>query len=174
MKFKIFFNSGFLIGWDYWNPRRTGSFLSARTTYKHLAIAVHSLFGWSSAILYAVLAHHSIYQYHQSVINWRMNKTPSNIWSEITPMLKEFQQLDSFARLLIKDFAPILFVLCFSSWISCLTASYFMILSFFDGRLLYLVLTWDTFQIVESICRLVLLCWTTDQLVHASVNDVLK
>lgn len=172
MKFKIFFNSGFLIGWDY-----IGILAGPALSYR-----IEQAFGYSgslfvrlsSAFLYVTLARHSIYQYHELVLKRREKRTTLNSWTEITSMLNEFQQLDSSARFLIKDFASILFVLCFSSWISCLTASYFMILSFFDVRLLYLVLTWDTFQILESISRLVLLCCTTDHLVQTPVNIFLS
>ncbi len=170
--FKIFFNSGFLIIWDYWNPTNTPSnILTVRTVYKHLGIVSHSVFGWSCACLYIVLARHLVFYYRESVMKgWK--RTASDNENDILLMLIEFHKLDSFARLLIKDFAPILLVLCCSSLFSCLTASYFMILSYFDGKLIYLAYTWDTFQIIEGFGRLILICWTTDQLVQTPVQIV--
>ena len=99
-------------------------------------------------------------------------KTTFDNGNEMLSMLNKFHKLDSFARLLIKDFAPILLFLCCSSLFSCLTASYFMILSYFDGKLIYLAYTWDTFQIIEGFGRIILICWTTDQLVQTPVQIV--
>lgn len=159
-----------MIVWDYWNPTNTRSnILTTRTLYKHLGIVSHSVFGWSCACLYVILGRHLVNYYHKTVVKgW--NRTSSYNGDKILLLLTEFHKLDYFARLLIKDFAPILLVLCCSSLFSCLTASYFMILSYFDGKLVCLAYTWDIFQIIESFGRLILICWTTDQLVQTPVQ----
>jgi len=130
--------------------------VSTRYTEKIIGYTLYSFFTWSSIALYLFFGHILLAQYRDA----------SHSMDHLT-------NLDGALYSLHRILGPILLYVCCSGIGSMITSSYFLIRSILDARKTF-VFIWNTFQIIESLSKVVLICWMADRLIRLPAKEFIS
>ncbi len=126
---------------------------SVRYAQKIICYSLYSFFTWSSVTLYLFFGHILLYRYR-------------NAWYS----MGHLRNLDGALYSLHQVFGSILLTVCCSGIGSMITSSYYLIRSVLDDRKAF-VFIWNAFQIIESLSKVVLICWMADRLIRLPAKE---